>query len=464
MSELFDLIDDLRNRKDEEEWFEFKENWFEPRQIGEYISALSNAAAVCGKEYGYLIWGVNDKTHNIVGTDLNYKANYKDSPFENYLAINLKPSIHFKFEEIFIDDKRLVILFVPKAVRVPTSFMKTRFTRIGSSKVSLENYPEREALIWQTLTKGYPTMVNTESPIQNLTFIQLKNYYLARNLEFNDNFKENMKLYTSDGKYNMLACFLADNGNIPVRVAIFSGFSKSDPLFSVREFGSQSLIGAIDKIIDYSNSINMTKSIEHLDTGYREDIPLFDQQSFNEAVKNAFIHNCWLYRAAPMITFYEDRVEIISFSSLAPNQTLKGFFTGKSKPVNEDLSIIYLNTHLSERTGKGVPLIVSRYGKEVFDISDSSIKVTLPYNWRQKFEATIESNQLLNQKLNNKKINNVNKVIKCISNNPNITEPELAVKLNVGKTTIHNIITKLKESNIVKRVGSNKSGYWQLLD
>ena len=39
------LVLDLCAYDDEQEWFEFKENWFQPEVLGEYISALSNAAA-----------------------------------------------------------------------------------------------------------------------------------------------------------------------------------------------------------------------------------------------------------------------------------------------------------------------------------------------------------------------------------------------------------------------------------
>gem|GEM_PF-2727341 len=41
----------------ETEWVEFKENNQEPQQIGEYISALSNSAALCGKTNAYVVWG-----------------------------------------------------------------------------------------------------------------------------------------------------------------------------------------------------------------------------------------------------------------------------------------------------------------------------------------------------------------------------------------------------------------------
>ena len=71
------IVLDLCALSDEQEWFEFKENWFQPEALGEYVSALSNAAAFHYKKYAYLIWGVNDKTHEIVGTTI-YR-NLRDS-------------------------------------------------------------------------------------------------------------------------------------------------------------------------------------------------------------------------------------------------------------------------------------------------------------------------------------------------------------------------------------------------
>lgn len=58
------------------EWFEFKENWYNANGIGEYISSLSNAAAMAGEE-GYLIWGVNNDTHELTGTTFNYHQEVK---------------------------------------------------------------------------------------------------------------------------------------------------------------------------------------------------------------------------------------------------------------------------------------------------------------------------------------------------------------------------------------------------
>ena len=69
------IVLDLCALSDEQEWFEFKENWFQPEALGEYVSALSNAAAFHYKKYAYFIWGVNDTTHEIVGTTFNQYLN-----------------------------------------------------------------------------------------------------------------------------------------------------------------------------------------------------------------------------------------------------------------------------------------------------------------------------------------------------------------------------------------------------
>lgn len=67
------LIERLRAQPRESEWLEFKENLADADEIGQYVSALSNSAALHGEAKGYLVWGVEDGSHKLVGTvfDLN---------------------------------------------------------------------------------------------------------------------------------------------------------------------------------------------------------------------------------------------------------------------------------------------------------------------------------------------------------------------------------------------------------
>lgn len=53
------------------------------------------------------------------------------------------------------------------------------------------------------------------------------------------------------------------------------------------------------------------------------------------------------------------------------------------------------------------------------------------------------------------------RVLAEVRNNPNITKQQLMVLCHLGKTSIDNIISVLKEKGYIERIGSNKSGYWK---
>lgn len=76
-NDLVPIIRDLIAHKHEEEWFEFKQNWFEPHALGEYISALSNAAALQGRKFSYFVWGIENETHKILGTNFDFHQDVK---------------------------------------------------------------------------------------------------------------------------------------------------------------------------------------------------------------------------------------------------------------------------------------------------------------------------------------------------------------------------------------------------
>ena len=130
---IISLIEKLRSYSDETEWVEFKVNNAEPELIGEYISAISNSAALHEKEWGYLVWGIDDKTHEIIGTELNYRSKkVGNEEIENWLSTQLKPRLDFRFYDLMIEDKKVVIMFVPAANNAPTSFKSEKYIRVGS--------------------------------------------------------------------------------------------------------------------------------------------------------------------------------------------------------------------------------------------------------------------------------------------------------------------------------------------
>ena len=178
-----------------------------------------------------------------------------------------------------------------------------------------------------------------------------------------------------------MAQLLSDDCHIPIRVSIFRGTTKTAPLFSVKEFGNTCILLALDKVLEYGDVINLIQADEKDRVVERKVVELFDAKAFREAIINAFVHNKWVDGNAPMITVFSDRVEILSRGTLAPTQTIDGFFMGESVPVNQKLADIFLQLHISEQSGRGVPKITECYGRDAYEFRENSIVVSLPYKY-----------------------------------------------------------------------------------
>lgn len=98
---LQSLLRELCALSQETEWVEFKQSNDDAPMIGEYISALANAAALLGKQYGYLIWGIDDTSHSVTGTAFRPSAaRYKQQELESWLLQKTAPKIHFHFSSL----------------------------------------------------------------------------------------------------------------------------------------------------------------------------------------------------------------------------------------------------------------------------------------------------------------------------------------------------------------------------
>jgi ATP-dependent DNA helicase RecG len=75
-----DLIDELRGSQGETTWVEFKHNNSEPKAIGRYCSALSNSARMDGKNTAYMLWGLDDNTREVLGTDFDPRTKKNRQP------------------------------------------------------------------------------------------------------------------------------------------------------------------------------------------------------------------------------------------------------------------------------------------------------------------------------------------------------------------------------------------------
>lgn len=139
------LIDRLRGMPTETEWFEFKRNRYDAQDLGEYLSALANSACLASRPRGYLVFGIDDATHAVLGTDFDpYTAKAKGNQgLLPWLATGLRPNTGFEPHIVEHPDGRVVLFEVGPANGEPVAFYGTPHVRVGSSKTVLRNHPEK---------------------------------------------------------------------------------------------------------------------------------------------------------------------------------------------------------------------------------------------------------------------------------------------------------------------------------
>ena len=146
------LVEELVKITTELEWIEFKVNNKDPGMIGRDISALANSATHREASCAYMIWGVDDATHEIVGTKFDYRSLKcgneeieKNEEIENWLHHQLTDNAAFKFTEGNCKGHRVVVLSIRPAFSHTVDFEHVAYIRVGSYTKPLKSYPAIEA-------------------------------------------------------------------------------------------------------------------------------------------------------------------------------------------------------------------------------------------------------------------------------------------------------------------------------
>lgn len=141
--ELIILVDELRALPKENEWVEFKTGTVTTNEkLGQYISAISNAACLAHIPFGYFVFGVVDETHEVIGTTYKFKNRKEENQeLELWIRRLLHPSVNFQHFTCQYDEFYLEIFKIPAAVGEPTNFKKIPYIRFDSSLTDLRNYP-----------------------------------------------------------------------------------------------------------------------------------------------------------------------------------------------------------------------------------------------------------------------------------------------------------------------------------
>ena len=166
-NKLISILQELISLPQETEWVEFKHNNENPKEIGEYISALSNSATLHRQNFGYIVWGIEDNTHQVIGTKFKPKqAKFGSQELENWLLGLISPKINIIIHEFIYQNKNIVLFEIPCATHQPVSFKGIKYIRVGSYKKQLKKHPEKERVLWSLFS--YRTF-ETRITLENIT-------------------------------------------------------------------------------------------------------------------------------------------------------------------------------------------------------------------------------------------------------------------------------------------------------
>lgn len=152
MENLDKLVTELRKLPNETQWLEFKHNNYDPDMIGQDISALANSAALHEKSCAYMIWGVDDTTHEIVGTDHNLQTlKIGQQELESWLRNLLSPNADFEFYTVPMNGTNVGVLIIYRAANQTVMFKRVDYIRVGSYTKKLNEYPAMQAQLWDRI-------------------------------------------------------------------------------------------------------------------------------------------------------------------------------------------------------------------------------------------------------------------------------------------------------------------------
>ncbi|AKS43216.1 ATP-binding protein [Wenzhouxiangella marina] len=374
---LASLIRELCALPRETEWAEFKVNDAEPQAIGEYISALANAAALAGKAFAYLVWGVRDDDHAVVGTTFDPSAaKVGNEELENWLLRTMEPKIDFRFLRVDLDGAPVVLLEITRAARHPVRFSGQEFIRVGSYKKKLKDFPEKERALWRIFDQTpFEDGIAAERATGNevLRLLDYPAYFelLERSLPANrdgilEALADDRLVRGSDAGgwdiTNLGAVLFAKRldgfhtlRRKAVRVVQYRGNGRTETLRE--QEGGKGYASGFEGLIGYINGLLPANEV--IGKALRRSVPMFPELAVRELVANALIHQDFLVAGAgPMVEIFDDRIEITNPGE--PLVDTQRFVDTPPRSRNEALASLMRRFRICEERGSGIDKVVSQ--------------------------------------------------------------------------------------------------------
>lgn len=398
-NEVIEITKNIVLYHEECPWIEFKVNYVDPDAIGEYISALSNSAALFGKQRAYMIWGIDDSDKAIRGTDfdpLHKKIGNQDLSL--WLSTQLDPDVPFYFHKVKMDDKEVVLLEIFATIQSPVRFKSEDFIRIESSKKKLKDYPNTERALWSALSKqSFETISSLEMTTKDnvLRLIDCAAYFDLHNLEYPTNEDSMIETLVAEGlitktyhnAYSITnfgaVLFARKLSEFPsltrkaVRVIRYDGTGRQSA--SKEYVFDIGYAHGFERLLEFVNALIPTNEI--MGQALRKDMPMYPELAVRELIANAMIHQDFLVQGSSLtIEIFDNRMEITNPGT--PLIEINRFVDHPPISRNEKLASLMRRIGICEERGSGFDKVV--FETEYYqlpapeiEVYDNHTKVTL---------------------------------------------------------------------------------------
>ena len=395
------MVDDLRKLTAETNIAEFKVNDADPAKIGRTISALSNAARLANQHFGYMLWGIRDGDHEVVGTTFDPRsAKAQKHPLEFWLSQRLNPSVAFTFKEVGHPRGRVILLEIPAATECPVEFDGTAYLRIGSATPKLSEYPDRLKALWDRLRpyfweRGIAAQFVTRDEV--LERLDYQSYFQLTGQPLPTTPAAVLKSFAGDGLVikdvggrwsitNLGAILFAKRldgfdhrlARKAVRFIAYGGNGRADTVTHRHDVQLGYATGFAG-LMDYINGLLPRN--EHIDKAFRTEIPLYPPIAIREVVANALIHqDMTITGTGPLIELFKDRMEITNPGTplISPDR----FIDSAPRSRNEVLASLMRRMRICEEQGTGIDKVITavelfQLPAPDFRVEDSALRTIL---------------------------------------------------------------------------------------
>ena len=463
-----------------------------PEKNEKYMKTI---VAFANTQGGKLIVGVDDKTHQVVGVENDVLFPLMDG-IANAVSDSCEPQIIPDIEPQTVDGKTVIVVTVEAGKNRPyylKSKGKDNGTYIRVAGTSRQAFPEKikelemegARISWDELTcVGYPVSEDaTEKLCRDIEKFRKKAGMSKHSVK-----KEqliNWKiLKQSEGQLlatNAYALLTSDYFSFSkTQCAVFKGTDRA-VFLDKREFTGP-IYTQIEESVDFVlRNIRLGATIDGLVRKEKYELP---PEAIREMIINAHCHRNLLDESCVQIAIYDDRLEVTSPGGLYNGLTYEEVMNGHSKIRNKGIANIFSQMGLVEAWGSGIKRILNaaeEYGlpKPRFQEFDNMFRVELfrnPYpmtddkekHRRNIGEASEKHRRNIGETSEKQRKADLNdtqqKIVKLLSENPQLSAVKLAEKIGVASRNIENNIKMLKEYGILIRHGSPKNGYWEVVD